>query len=73
MACVPYASVVGSLMYVMVFSQPEIYFTMGVLRRYMSKPGKENWTTVKRVFMYLCGPQNIMLYATKKILKLTGK
>jgi hypothetical protein len=28
---------------------------MGVLSRYMSKPGKEHWTTVKRVFRYLHG------------------
>jgi hypothetical protein len=26
-----------------------------VLRRYMSKPRKENWTTIKMVFGYLCG------------------
>ncbi|MHA4790764.1 Ty1/Copia family ribonuclease HI, partial [Klebsiella pneumoniae] len=25
------------------------------LRRFISKPGKENWTTVKRVFKYLHG------------------
>jgi hypothetical protein len=25
------------------------------LSRYMSTPGKEHWTTVKRVFRYLCG------------------
>jgi hypothetical protein len=28
---------------------------VGVLSKYISKPGKENWTTVKGVFRYLCG------------------
>jgi hypothetical protein len=55
MAHVPYASVVGSLMYAMVYTRPDIAHAMGVLSRYTSTPGKENWTVVKRVFRYLCG------------------
>jgi hypothetical protein len=55
MTRVLYASVVGSLMYVMVCSRPDISHAVGVLRRYMLTHGKENWTTVKRVFRYLCG------------------
>lgn len=55
MSHVPYASVVGSLMYVMVCTRPYIAHAVGVLSRYMSKPGKEHWTAVKRVLWYLCG------------------
>jgi hypothetical protein len=55
---VPYASVVGSLMYAMVFTRPDIAHAVGFLSRYMSKPGKEHWTTVKRVFKYLYGSTN---------------
>jgi hypothetical protein len=51
----PYASVVGSLMYAMVCTRPNIAHVVGVLRRYMSKLGKEHWTTIKRVFRYLHG------------------
>jgi hypothetical protein len=51
----PYASVVGSLMYVMVCTRPNIAHSVGVLSRYMSKPRKEHWITVKRVFRYLHG------------------
>jgi hypothetical protein len=53
MSHVPYASEVGSLMYAMVYTRSDIAHAMGVLSRYMSKPGKEHWTTVKRVFRYL--------------------
>jgi hypothetical protein len=52
---VPYASVVGSLMYAMVCTRPNIGHAVGDLSRYMSKPGKEQWTTSKRVFRYFHG------------------
>eukprot|EP00253_Pinus_taeda_P024196 PITA_24196 len=55
MSCVPYASAVTSLMYGMAFTRLDIARAMGVLRRFMSKPGKEHWTVVKRLFKYLCG------------------
>jgi hypothetical protein len=55
MSHVPYANAVGSLMYAMVCTRLDIAHAVGVLSRYMSKPGKEHWTTVKRVFRYLRG------------------
>jgi hypothetical protein len=55
MSHVPYAIVVGSLMYAMVCTRMDIAHTLGVLSRYMSKPRKEHWTIVKRVFRYLHG------------------
>jgi len=55
MSLVPYASAVGSLMYAMVCTRPEIAHVVGVLSRFMSKPWKEHWTAMKRVFRYLRG------------------
>jgi len=55
MSRVPYASAVGSLMYAMVCTRPEIAHAVGILSRFMSNPGKEYWTAVKRVFRYLRG------------------
>jgi hypothetical protein len=51
---VPYASAFGSLMYAMVHTRPNIVHAVGVLSRYMSKPRKEHWITLKMVFKYLC-------------------
>jgi hypothetical protein len=62
MSHVPYASAVGSLMYAMVCTRPYIAHAVGVLSRYMSKPGKEHWTTVKRVFRYLRGTTSYGLF-----------
>ena len=39
-ALVPYASAVGSLMYVMVCTRPDIAHAVGVVTRYMANPGK---------------------------------
>jgi len=52
---VPYAHVIDSLMYAMVYTRPNIAHAVGVLSRFMSKPRKEHWTTVKWVFRYLRG------------------
>ena len=55
MSHVPYESAMGSLMYEMVCTRPDIAHAVGVLSKFMSKPGKQHWTTVKRVFKYLRG------------------
>jgi hypothetical protein len=55
MSHVMYASVVGILMYEMAYTKPYIAHSVGVLNKYMSKPRKEHWTTIKRIFRYLCG------------------
>ena len=67
MSHVPYASVVGSLMYAMVCTRPDIAHAVGVLSRYMSKPRKEHWITVKRVFRYLCGTIDHEIYCQRRV------
>ena len=42
MSRVPYASVVGSLMYAMVCTRLDLAHAVGVLSRFMSNPGKEH-------------------------------
>jgi hypothetical protein len=42
MSRVLYANAVGSLMYAMLCTRSSIAHVVGVLRRYMPKPGKEN-------------------------------
>ena len=52
MALVPYASAVGSLMYVMVSTRPNIAHGVGVVSRYIANPGKEHWEAVKWLLRY---------------------
>eukprot|EP00253_Pinus_taeda_P036266 PITA_36266 len=55
MSRVPYASAISIFMYAMVCTRLDITHEVGLLRRFMSKLGKEHWTTVKWVFRYLRG------------------
>eukprot|EP00253_Pinus_taeda_P022871 PITA_22871 len=55
MSRVPYACAVGGLMYAMVCARLDIAYAVGILSKFMSKPGKEHWTTLKRVCRYLRG------------------
>jgi hypothetical protein len=42
MSRVPYSSDVGSLMYAMVFSRPNLSYAMSLVSRYMANSGKEH-------------------------------
>ena len=44
---VPYASAVGSLIYVIVCTRPDITQAVGVVSRYINNPEKEHWRAVK--------------------------
>jgi len=44
---VPYASVVGSLMYVMVCTRPDLVYRVSTVSRFMSNSGKQHWKAVK--------------------------
>ena len=53
MQSVPYASIVGSLMYAMLYTRPFICFIVGMVSRYQSNPSLEHWTTAKNILKYL--------------------
>lgn len=52
---IPYSNAVGSLMYSMTCTRPDLAFAMSVISRYMSDPGKSHWEAVKWVIRYLKG------------------
>ena len=58
---VPYASAVGSLMYAMVCTRPDIAYAVGVVSRFLSNPGKEHWEAVKWILKYLRGTSSLCL------------
>jgi hypothetical protein len=47
MSKIPYASIVGSLMYAMVCTRLDITHAVGVVSRYMSNQRMEHWNAVK--------------------------
>ena len=61
MSRVPYFSVVGALMYVMVCSRPDLTDAISEVSRYMEKPGKEHWKAVQWIMRYLRGSNSVCL------------
>jgi hypothetical protein len=72
MAKVPYASAVGSLMYAMVCTRPDIAHAVGVVSRFMSNPGREHWEAVKWLLRYLKGTSKMALHFKGKDVILRG-
>ena len=52
---VPYASVVGSVMYSMICTRPDLTFASSLISRFMANPGKDHWCVVKWVLRYIRG------------------
>ena len=46
---IPYASIVGSLMYAQAYTRPDISFVGGMLGRYQSNQGMDHWKATKKV------------------------
>ena len=61
METVPYALAVGSLMYVMLCTRLDICYSVGIVGRYQSNPGREYWTVVKHILKYLRRTRDYML------------
>ena len=55
MSKIPYANIIGSVMYVMVCTRPYIAHAVSLTSRYMSDPGRVHWQTLKWILRYLRG------------------
>ena len=53
MSKVPYASAIGSIMYAMLCTRPDVSNALSLTSRYQSDPGVEHWTAVKNILKYL--------------------
>ena len=58
---VPYASAVGSLMYAMLCTRPDICYAVRIVSRYQSNPGLDHWIAVKQILKYLRRTRDHML------------
>lgn len=56
-----YQEAIGSLMYAMLCTRPDIAYAVKTLSRFASNPMKTHWTAVTRVFKYLKGTINATL------------
>ncbi|KAL7150071.1 hypothetical protein ABFS83_05G083800 [Erythranthe nasuta] len=61
MANVPYANAVGSLMYCMVCSRPDLAYAASVISRFMADLGQAHWEALKWTLRYMKGSAEIGL------------
>ncbi|KAG8496806.1 hypothetical protein CXB51_007977 [Gossypium anomalum] len=78
MSHVSYSSAVGSLMYAMVCSLPDLSYAVSAVSRYMANPGKEHWKAVQWILRYLRGTTDIERSLTgyvlqSEVVQLVGK
>nr|KYP42640.1 Retrovirus-related Pol polyprotein from transposon TNT 1-94 [Cajanus cajan] len=61
MSKVPYVYAVGSLMYPMVCTRPDVAYVVGTVSRFLSNPSREHWNAVKWILRYLHGTSGLRL------------
>ncbi|GJV46648.1 retrotransposon protein, putative, ty1-copia subclass, partial [Tanacetum coccineum] len=58
---VPYASAVGSIMYVVRCTRPHVAFAQNITSRFQQNPGECHWTAVKNILKYLRNTKDMFL------------
>nr|GFB94819.1 retrotransposon protein, putative, Ty1-copia subclass [Tanacetum cinerariifolium] len=61
MTKVPYASAVGSIMYAVRCTRPDVTFAQNLVSRYQQNPWKLHWVAVKHILMYLRNMRDMFL------------
>ena len=70
---VPYASAIGSIMYAMLCTRPDVCLAISFARMYQSNPGMDHWTAVKNILKYLKRTKDMFLvYGGDKELIVNG-
>ena len=72
MSRIPFASTLGSLMYAMLCTRPDICYEVGIVSRYQSDPGEEYWIAVNHILKYLRRTRDYMLVYSSGILEIIG-
>ncbi|GKF04179.1 hypothetical protein Tco_0034847 [Tanacetum coccineum] len=58
---VPYASAIGSIMYAVRCTRPDVAFAQNITSRFQQNPGNLYWTTVKNILKYLRNTKDMFL------------
>ncbi|KAL1223418.1 Retrovirus-related Pol polyprotein from transposon TNT 1-94 [Cardamine amara subsp. amara] len=58
---VPYSNAVGSLMYAMVGSRPDLAYTVGLVSRFMGSPNQNHWDAVQWILRYIINSKDLSL------------
>ncbi|KAD6795217.1 hypothetical protein E3N88_06113 [Mikania micrantha] len=58
---VPYASAIGSIMYAMLCTRPDVSYALSMTSRYQQNPGDAHWIAVKIILKYLKRTKDMFL------------
>ncbi|KAJ9546652.1 hypothetical protein OSB04_019195 [Centaurea solstitialis] len=58
---VPYASAIGSIMYAMLCTRPDVAYSVSVTSRYQQNPGEPQWVALKNILKYLRRTKDMFL------------
>ena len=73
MSRIPYASAVGSIMYAMTCTRPDVSFALSMVSRYQGNPGKAHWIVVKNILKYLRRTKHwVLVLGGCDMLRVTG-
>src|SRR6187399_3171111 len=61
MSVIPYASAIGSIMYAMLCTRPDVNLAISLVGRYQSDPGMEHWTAVKNILKHLKSTKDMFI------------
>ena len=70
MSSIPYASAIGSIMYAMLCTRPDVAYALGIVSRFQADPGEDHWKAVKNFLKYLRRTKDIFLVYGGSDLKL---
>ncbi|KAK8635004.1 hypothetical protein V6N13_022882 [Hibiscus sabdariffa] len=73
MSQIPYASAIGSIMYTMICTRPDLSYALSMTSRYQANPGEGHWTAVKNILKYLRRTKDVFLvYGGEEELRIKG-
>jgi hypothetical protein len=58
---IPYASAIGSIMYAMLCTRPDVSYALSMTSRYQQNPGEAHWRAVKNILKYLRRTKDMFL------------
>ena len=72
MSMTPYASAIGSIIYAMLCTRPNVSYALSVIRKYQFDPSKGHWAAVKNILKYLKMSKDVFLIYGDENLLLAG-
>ena len=58
---IPYASAIGSILYALLCTRPDVFYALSMTSRVQSDPGECHWIAVKNILKYLRRTKDIFL------------